>query len=91
MTGVGYAPEGYFMERGYKLTPNIDKTLQKLERVPCAMILSFLAPTLQPLNGRWSVIRRKALLTLVGKGGLNPYQFEIDIQERPKPFNSDTK
>ena len=65
VTGVGYAPEGYFMERGYKLTPNIDKTLQKLERVP-AMILS-LAPTLQPLNGRWSVIRRKALLTLVGR------------------------
>jgi magnesium-transporting ATPase (P-type) len=94
VTGFGYAPEGYFMEHGYKLLPNVDRTLNKLFE---ASVLCNDSQLLGPgaAGPQWKMIgdpTEGALLTLVAKGGLDP----VSIREKyPRtaeiPFNSDSK
>lgn len=94
VTGVGYAPEGYFMERGYKLTPNVDQTLQRL------FVASALCNDSQLLgpdasSSQWKMIgdpTEGALLTLVAKGGLDPVSIRNKYPRTAElPFNSDSK
>lgn len=94
VTGVGYAPEGNFMERGYKLTPNRDKNLQKLFE---ASVLCNDSQLLGPDNTspQWKMIgdpTEGALLTLVAKGGLDPISIRNQYPRIAElPFNSDSK
>ena len=98
VTGVGYAPEGYFMERGQKLTPNIDKTLQKLfEASALCNDSQLLGPEISPgaSSPQWKMIgdpTEGALLTLVAKGGLDPVSIRNQYPRTAElPFNSDSK
>lgn len=94
VTGVGYAPEGYFMEGGNKLTTNRDKTLQKLFE---ACILCNDSQLVGPdtSNSQWKIIgdpTEGALLTLSVKGGLDPISIRNQSPRIAElPFNSDCK
>ncbi len=94
VTGVGYTPEGYFMEREYRLTPNGDKTLQKLFE---ACVLCNDSQLLGPdaSNPLWKMIgdpTEGALLTLAAKGGLDPASVRSKYPRTAElPFGSDTK
>ncbi|OYZ16018.1 MAG: haloacid dehalogenase [Bdellovibrio sp. 28-41-41] len=94
VTGVGYAPEGEFMERGYKLTANIDRTLQKLFE---ASLLCNDSQLLGPdaSNSQWRMLgdpTEGALLTLAAKGGTDPISIRKQYHRTAElPFNSDSK
>lgn len=98
VTGVGYAPEGYFMERGYRLTPNVDKTLQKLFEA-CALCndsqLHYLENKPDTSSSQWKMIgdpTEGALLTLVAKGGSDPATIRNKYPRTAElPFNSESK
>lgn len=73
ITGVGYAPEGNFIEDGRQLMPNTDEILIKLFE---ASILCNDAQLLPPdeSDTRWRILgdpTEGALLTLATKGGMN--------------------
>ncbi|MGE3974685.1 MAG: cation-translocating P-type ATPase [Bdellovibrionales bacterium] len=93
-TGVGYAPEGYFIENGYKLTSQPDETLQKLF---AASVLCNDAHLLGPdaSSSQWRIIgdpTEGALLTMAAKGGVDPISLRREFQRKAElPFNSDTK
>lgn len=94
VTGVGYAPEGYFMEREYKLTPNIDKSLVKLfEASALCNDSQLLGPDAS--GAPWRVVgdpTEGALLTLVAKGGVDPRTIRNQYPRTAElPFNSDSK
>lgn len=94
VTGVGYAPEGHFMERGYRLTPNLDKNLQQLF---VASTLCNDASLLGPdaSNTIWRIIgdpTEGALLTMAAKGGADPIAIrKLYHRKAELPFNSDVK
>jgi len=94
VTGVGYAPEGCFMERGYKLTSNLDQTLQKLfEASSLCNDSQLLGP--DATSSQWKIIgdpTEGALLTLVAKGGSDPVSIRNKYPRTAElPFNSDSK
>lgn len=94
VTGVGYAPEGYFMELGNKLMPHNDKNLAKLF---AASALCNDAQLLGPdaTSADWKMIgdpTEGALLTLAAKGGLDPASARHQFQRVAElPFDSDSK
>lgn len=94
VTGVGYAPDGYFMERGYKLTPNVDQTLQKLFEA-CALCNDSQLIGPDNSSSQWKMIgdpTEGALLTLGAKGGLDPTTVRNKFPRTAElPFNSDSK
>lgn len=94
VTGVGYAPEGFFMERGYKVMPNIDKNLAKLfEASALCNDAQLLGPDASSTD--WKMIgdpTEGALLTLAAKGGLDPASIRTQFPRMAElPFNSDSK
>jgi magnesium-transporting ATPase (P-type) len=98
VTGVGYAPEGNFMERGNKLTPIVDKTLVKLFEASALCNDSQLhSPDTKSdaSNSQWKIIgdpTEGALLTLVAKGRLDPTAIRNQYSRTAElPFNSDSK
>lgn len=94
VSGVGYAPEGDFIERGYKLTANIDKTLQKLFE---ASLLCNDAQLVGPdaSSSQWRMLgdpTEGALLTMAAKGGVDPISIRNQCHRTAElPFNSDSK
>jgi magnesium-transporting ATPase (P-type) len=94
VTGVGYAPEGNFMERGHRLTPNIDKTLQKLFEASALCNDSQLHGP-DASSPHWKMIgdpTEGALLTFAAKGGLDPASIRNQYPRTAElPFNSDSK
>lgn len=98
VTGVGYTPEGYFMERGYKLTPNLDQSLQKLFEASALCNdsqLLYIETSSDASNSQWKMIgdpTEGALLTLAAKGGLDPVSVRNKYPRTAElPFNSDSK
>ena len=98
VTGVGYAPEGYFMERGNKLTPNVDQALQKLfhASVLCNdSQLLYQESSPDAASSQWKMIgdpTEGALLTMVAKGGVDPATIRNQYPRIAElPFNSDSK
>lgn len=94
VTGVGYVPEGHFLERGHELTPNVDQTLQKLlEASALCNDSQLLGPDAS--SSQWKMIgdpTEGALLTLVAKGGLDPISIRKKYPRTAElPFNSDSK
>ncbi len=94
VTGVGYAPEGEFIERGHKLIANVDRTLQKLFE---ASLLCNDSQLLKPddSNSQWRMLgdpTEGALLTLAAKGALETIPIRKKYHRTAElPFNSDTK
>lgn len=94
VTGVGYVPEGYFIEKSSKITPDLDKNLQKLFE---AGILCNDAQLLGPdiLETRWRMLgdpTEGALLTLAAKGGMDPATVRNQFYRKAElPFDSETK
>ncbi len=94
VTGIGYAPEGYFIENDHKLMTNMDRTLQKL------FIASALCNDAQLLgpdasDSSWRIIgdpTEGALLTMTAKGGVDPISIRKQYHRKAElPFNSDIK
>lgn len=94
VTGVGYAPEGHFIEKDHTLTPSLDACLQKL------FIASTLCNDAQLLgpdatDKHWRIIgdpTEGALLTMAVKGELNPLSVKkLYPRKAELPFNSDIK
>lgn len=94
VTGIGYAPEGTFIEKNNVLNPNLDKSLQKLFE---AAILCNDSQLLRPdnLETRWRMLgdpTEGALLTLAAKGGLDPATVRTQFHRKAElPFDSETK
>jgi len=94
ITGIGYAPDGSFIENGSKLAPNTDKTLQKLiEAGICCNDSQLRAP--DAVETGWRIVgdpTEGALLTLAAKSGV-----DIDFTRKQfkriaeLPFSSDSK
>lgn len=94
VTGVGYTPEGEFIESGSKLTPNKDRTLRKLFE---AGILCNDSQLLSPdaSHIQWRILgdpTEGALLTLAFKGGSDPLSIRKQYPRVAElPFSSDSK
>ena len=94
VSGVGYEPKGYFMEREHKLAPDKDKTLSKLlEASALCNDSQLLAPDTS--SPQWRMIgdpTEGALLTLVAKSGLDPIYIRNQYPRTAElPFDSDSK
>ncbi|MBN8540248.1 MAG: HAD-IC family P-type ATPase [Deltaproteobacteria bacterium] len=94
VTGVGYAPKGYFTERGSNFIPNVDKTLAKLfEASALCNDAQLLGPDTSSTD--WKMIgdpTEGALLTLAAKGGLDPASIRNQFPRMAElPFDSDSK
>lgn len=94
VTGVGYAPEGHFIERENKQTAKDSKTLLKLfEASVLCNDSQLFAPRGSSLQ--WKIIgdpTEGALLALVAKAGLDPQAIRNQYPRTAElPFNSDTK
>lgn len=94
VTGVGYAPEGYFVERGNRLPPNLGKSLVKLfEASALCNDSQLIGP--EASSPQWRIIgdpTEGALLTLVAKSGLDPLSIRKQYPRTAElPFNSDSK
>ncbi|OFZ15685.1 MAG: haloacid dehalogenase [Bdellovibrionales bacterium RBG_16_40_8] len=94
ITGVGYVPEGDFLEAGDKVNPNVDKTLKKLFDICCLCNDSqLLGPDVS--DSRWRILgdpTEGALLTFAAKGGVNPSSIRKDFQRKAElSFDSDIK
>jgi magnesium-transporting ATPase (P-type) len=94
LTGVGYHPEGNFIEMGQKIEPQHDPSLKKLFE---AIVLCNDAKLLSPdsLDSQWRILgdpTEGALLTLAAKGGMD---LNAIIQQYPRiaelPFHSEDK
>ena len=94
VTGVGYAPEGQFIEKNVKIAPDLDINLQKLFE---ANILCNDAQLLEPdfSTTTWRILgdpTEGALLTLAAKGGMNPSTVRKQFHRKAEiPFDSDSK
>lgn len=94
VTGVGYAPEGYFMEGDSKVPAPLDKTLQKLFE---AGILCNDSQLIGPddADTRWRIIgdpTEGALLTFAAKGGVDPKVIRKQYHRIAElPFDSNVK
>lgn len=98
VTGVGYAPEGYFIERGKRLNPSSEKTLQKLFEASALCNdaqLHCVDSKPDATNPDWKMIgdpTEGALLTLAAKGGINPTFIRNQYPRAAElPFDSESK
>ncbi len=94
VTGVGYVPEGYFVDGDQRLAQNFDTALQKL------FVASALCNDAQLLgpdtsDSNWRIIgdpTEGALLTMAAKGGADPIVIRKHYHRKAEiPFNSDIK
>ena len=94
VTGIGYAPEGYFMERESKLKPMRDKTLQKLFEA-CSLCNDSQLICPEVPEAQWKVIgdpTEGALLTLVSKAGWDPTSLRSKYPRIEElPFSAESK
>lgn len=94
VTGIGYAPEGYFMERESKLKPMRDKTLQKLFEA-CSLCNDSQLICPEVPEAQWKVIgdpTEGALLTLVSKAGWDPTSLRSKYPRIAElPFSAESK
>lgn len=94
VTGVGYEPQGCFIENNCKINPNIDMTLKKLFE---ASILCNDAQLLVPTSTdtKWRILgdpTEGALLTFASKSGMAPSLIKKKNHRKAElPFDSDSK
>ncbi|MDO9181906.1 MAG: HAD-IC family P-type ATPase [Bacteriovorax sp.] len=94
VTGIGYEPNGEFIENEKNILPSNDKALNKLF-IACTLCND--AQLIEPSNSdnKWKIIgdpTEGALLTLVTKGGMNNLEIRNKFQRiKELPFNSENK